>query len=88
MYVSYILLVASVAVIGWIVESNASQTQNRQCAALAAQIRINVELVLYTRALLDGKESLGDLAPTPAGQELADDVRKQYIEVCDAALPE
>lgn len=85
---SYVILVVSVFSIGWIVEHNATQMQDRQCATLAAQIHVNVELTLYARALLEGKESITNLTPTDGGQEIANEIRAKYQEVCGVPLPE
>lgn len=82
---SYIILVLSVGFIGWVVEHNANQTQARVCSALEAQIKVNVELTLYARALKEDKP-LEELRPTLVGRQIAKDLRNFYTEVCDAPL--
>lgn len=82
---SYVLLVASVLTIGWMVEHNADQTQDRQCGIFRAQVKINTELVLYTRAIKEGS-TVKELEPTKAGQEVAGGLRRLYGEVCDGPL--
>lgn len=82
---SYVILIVGISAIGWIVEHNSTQTQERVCAALGTQIRVNVELSLYARALSEGT-TVDQLRPTDTGQAVANDIRQQYAEVCDAAV--
>lgn len=82
---SYILLVTSVFIIGWITEQNSTQTQERQCAIFRSQVKINAALVLYTRAIREDV-TVPELDPTKAGQRVAADIREIYSEVCDGPL--
>lgn len=83
--VSYVLLVLSVGITGWIVEHNANQTQEKTCAVFRAQVKVNVELTLYARALNEGV-TIAELQPTKTGQAVASDIRQTYSEVCGGSV--
>lgn len=83
--VTYALVILTVASIGFVVESNATQTQTRVCETLAVNIQSQVELTLYVRAIEEGTTT-DKLKPTKIGQAIADDLLAEYEEVCGAPL--
>ena len=83
--VTYILLVLSVGITGWIVKYNSDKTQDKVCVVFRSQVKINVELVLYVRALKEDVP-IDELNPTASGQRVVNDIRKTYMEVCGGSI--
>lgn len=83
--VTYGIVIACVASIGFVVESNATQTQQKVCDTLRINIRTSVELTLYFRSITEGVP-IEELRPTALGKTVANDLRREYEAVCNAPL--
>lgn len=53
--ISYLIMVANMVALGFLIESNATQTQDKVCATTRAQIVVSLETVTYLREVTGAK---------------------------------